>query len=269
MPSLIERLVQIPYLMRPGLSRIDADHFRLTACNHNQFTEKLKNDKLFDHSLSLSPDLVCNVAKAMLPLVEPRYIGWFEYVQPVDLLEVITMHHMEDIAVMNSAGQFQLLYIRNPSGWAPDEHLGSMFASVHARLPDADLIKKSSEHLVKLVCGGDSWRRTVWTLSPSPALCRHPKLAAAQASWDTTDKIYLRWEEQTFLPFVPGEQVIFVIKVQTQELGQACVSYQDAIRIDAALETMSDSVRAYKGLDNPRVYQLLRQVMDKLFNRGI
>lgn len=261
--SLVEGLVQIPYLMRPGLKRLE-EPYQLTPETDDAYLLKQQRWRNPIFYPSMSESLTTQTAMHLHRYMSEQRANRINF-----SISQLTHKMREDVVVMNKHGIFELLAVNHPSGWAPEEHLGKTFAEVHMRLPDAELIQKASAHFVKMVTDGGQWRRTVWTLAPTDDLCRHPKLAATQPTWDNTMQVYLRWEEQTFVPFVPGERVIFLIKVQTLRLDKACESYGDAVRINASLETMSDAVRAYKGLDHPRVYELVRKVMDRKFASGI
>jgi hypothetical protein len=262
--SLIEGLVQIPYLMRPGLKRLDKP-YRLTPETDEAY--ELKRQRQHNPIFYAWEDEVL-YAQTFAHLCRHMGDDWNNRTNRLSL-GALSHEMREDVVVMNKDGVFELLIVNHPSGWAPEEHHGKTFAEVHMRLPDAELIQRASEHFVKLVTGGDTWQRTVWTLSPTDDLCRHPKLKASQSDWSNTKQVYLRWEEQTFVPFVPGERVIFLIKVQTMPLADACENYDDIVRVNASLETMSDAVKAYKGLDHPRLQELVRQVMDSKFANGI
>ncbi len=141
-------------------------------------------------------------------------------------------------------------------------------ADIHNRLPSSgDMVKKASNHLVKLVTGADAYRRHVWTLSPTSARNRHPKAQESQATWDTTDTVYFRWETQTFLPYKPGFGSIFLIDVQVEPL-ESLVNYAEAVLVNACWETMPPDIAEYKGLNNNRIGHLLRDVMDRTFLKG-
>lgn len=268
--SLVSDLVKIPYLMQPGLKKIELSDIWLSPEPHNKSIEHIKQVC----KTSLPESWTSDVFYTLLPYVQGSARDALltkELFNPGLLTTLQFMHKMlrEDIIVMNARGELELLYVSTPSGWAPEKHLGVGFDEIDKRLPDADHIQKASSHLVKLVTGEQAFQRTVWTLSPSPERNRHPTLAASQATWDTTDKAYFRYETQTFVPFQPGERVIFLIDVNVIPLESACKTYEDVIKINAALETMSDSVRKYKGLDNTRVGSLVRDVMDIKFGEGV
>jgi hypothetical protein len=261
--SLIETLVQVPYLMRPGIQRLnlDKDPYTLTPETEPAKLRKIARMDAPTRYLSLDPNLPGQVFEHLCGVTN-GLIGARDLTQLVHNVR-------EDVAVMNSAGLFELVYMNHPSSFAPEELVGKTFAEIHMRVPDASLIQKSSDSLVKLITSDQALRRTVWTLSPTDDLCRHPALKASQTSWDKASRVYLRWEEQTFLPFVPDERVIFLNKIQTKELSTACESYDDIVRVQASLETMTDAVKAYKGLDHPRIFELVRAVMDGKFAGGI
>jgi hypothetical protein len=247
----LAKLIQVPYLMRPGLSKLEIEPYELFSL---AAPEVVKTRTALRHhfggNLAFSEVLKLMVLK----IVDPR--------EDMLTLDEFTRRHNEDIIVINSRGELELLYVLSPSGWAPEYHLGRTFFEIHNRLPDADSIKAASDAIVKMITSGGSYRRMVWTLSPVIDQSRHPGLANMQANWDITKDIFLRWETQTIVPLEPGGKAIFVIKVETALLSDVCKEAKDYELILSSLASMSPEVLAYKGLNNPRVQEIIQNLLE-------
>jgi hypothetical protein len=172
---------------------------------------------------------------------------------------LIALAFAEDFAVIDGrSGAIPWLAVCLPSHWAPEDKIGRHFAQVHAPVADNDTLIAASDHLARLVTGGERWERFVWTVTCRPRLSQHPRRCdpapwPADADADAlVAKSFFRTEHQTFIP-VPGQQqAIFTIKVQMQPLAAAIAQPVQAQRLHAALASMSDAVLAYRGLTDAR-----------------
>jgi hypothetical protein len=161
----------------------------------------------------------------------------------------------EDFAVIDGdRATIPWLAVCLPSRWAPEDKVGRHFAEVHAPVADNALLVSASEQLARLVTGNDRWERVVWTLSPDPHLDQHP--ARARRSWPVDGGIeaigalaVFRHEYQTFVPIPGCRQAVFTIRVESESLSSALRWRQDALRVRAALSSMTPAVLAYRGLD--------------------
>jgi len=172
---------------------------------------------------------------------------------------LLALAFAEDFAVIDGrSGMIPWLAVCLPSHWAPEDKVGRHFAQVHAPVADNDTLIAASDHLARLVTGGERWERFVWTITRYPRLSQHARRCEA-APWPAdadadalAAKAFFRTERQTFIP-VPGQpQAIFTIKVQMQPLAAAITQPDQAQRLHAALASMSDAVLAYRGLTDAR-----------------
>jgi hypothetical protein len=205
---------------------------------------------------------------------EARHLGWslrngrFEGSGPAEigaclqalppawrLTGLLSLAFAEDFAILDASdGRIPWLAVCLPSSWSPSDKVGRQFAEVHAPVADNDVLIAASDHLIRLVTGGDRWERFVWTLSDSPTLDRHPA-RSAPSRWDASlsaDRLaaatYFRSERQTFIPVASTRLAIFTIHVEVRPLRSVVTSAADASRLQAALATMSPEVLAYRGL---------------------
>ena len=151
-----------------------------------------------------------------------------------------------------------------PSRWAPQGKVGKPFAEVHAPVADGARVVAAAGALARLVVGETRWERFVWTISPEPRLHQHP--ARGEVAWpapdasrtlaDDADALVagasFRHERQTFIPLPTSGSAVFTIHVDSQPLGAAACSPVAALRLHAALASMSPAVLAYKNLQVPR-----------------
>lgn len=172
----------------------------------------------------------------------------------------------EDFAVIDGAtGRVLWLAVALPSRWAPADKLGKRFADVHAPVADSAQLLASADALTRLVTAeGDRWERFVWTITPEPRLHQHP--ARGAPAWPeieprsrietSADRVvrnaYFRSERQTFIPMAGSGQALFTIHVESVPLGDAVGSAETARRVQAALESMSPAVLAYRDLTHVR-----------------
>jgi len=171
----------------------------------------------------------------------------------------------EDFAVIDAATTtLPWLAVCLPSRWAPETKVGLPFAEVHGPVADNAMLIAAASSLARLVAGPDRWERFVWTVSAEPRLHQHPDRGGAQ--WPAADGsasleqgalavaavASLRHERQTFIPLPERGQAIFTIRVDSLPLAQAVTRRDDAVRLHAAIASMSADVLAYRGLDAVR-----------------
>jgi hypothetical protein len=171
----------------------------------------------------------------------------------------------EDFAVIDAATTtLPWLAVCLPSRWAPETKVGLPFAEVHGPVADNAMLIAAASSLARLVAGPDRWERFVWTVSSEPRLHQHPDRGAAL--WPPADAATatghgahqvaaaasFRHERQTFIPMPERGQAIFTIRVDSLPLEQAVTRREDAMRLHAAIASMSADVLAYRGLDTVR-----------------
>ena len=165
----------------------------------------------------------------------------------------------EDMAVIDgSSARIPWLAVCLPSHWAPEHKIGRHFAEVHAPVADNQLLIAASDHLARLVTGGERWERWVWNISSRPELDAHPARHSPRpwpADVDAaslTARAFLRSERQTFIPLVGHRQALFTIHVESQPLADAITEPAQARCLHDALHSMSPAVLAYRGLTDAR-----------------
>ena len=165
----------------------------------------------------------------------------------------------EDLAVIDGRSAcIPWLAVCLPSHWAPEDKIGRHFAEVHAPVADNQLLIAASDHLARLVTGGDRWERWVWNITSHPELDAHPARRTPRpwpADLDAgalAARAYLRSERQTFIPLVDHRQALFTIHVESQPLAEVITEPAQARCLHDALHSMSPAVLAYRSLTDAR-----------------
>lgn len=165
----------------------------------------------------------------------------------------------EDVAVIDgSSARIPWLAVCLPSHWAPEHKIGRHFAEVHAPVADNQLLIAASDHLARLVTGGDRWERWVWNITSHPEFDAHPARRTPRpwpADLDAgalAARAYLRSERQTFIPLVDHRQALFTIHVESQPLAEVITEPAQARCLHDALHSMSPAVLAYRSLTDAR-----------------
>lgn len=170
----------------------------------------------------------------------------------------------QDLAVLDlTSGRVPWMCVCVPSGWAPEEKIGLELAAIHMPVADITALAARWQQLMRLLSGGASWERQVWTVSPSSRHDQHPHRHAPDP-WPLADdprgfaeQCFLRSERQTFFPVHDRHgqllpQVVFTIGVQLEPLAKVVRDAAGAARLQQALASMSDAVLAYKRLATAR-----------------
>jgi hypothetical protein len=171
------------------------------------------------------------------------------------LAGLLSLAFVEDFAIVDGASAtIPWIAACLPSHWAPAAKVGRHFAEVHGPVADNEVLVKAGDHLMRLVCGTDRWERFVWNVTRSPRLNAHPAMSdhetwSADAFADpAAPRAWFRSERQTFIPLPERAQAVFTIGVDCVPLAQAIDTPARAVRLQAALATMSDAVLAYRSL---------------------
>lgn len=191
----------------------------------------------------------------------PAEIGACLAALPADwrLAGLLSLSFAEDYAVIDGAdGRIPWLAVCLPSHWAPEDKVGLHFAQVHAPVAENEALIAASDHLARLVTGGERWERYVWTVTDDSRLHRHPRRTVA-TRWDPeltpaglAEKAFFRTERQTFIPVPALHQAVFTIHVDVRPLPAAVTTRAEAERLRAALASMSPAVLAYRRLGAAR-----------------
>ena len=171
---------------------------------------------------------------------------------------LLALTFAEDLAIVDAAGgRIAWMAVALPSHWSPPDKVGRSFTEVHAPLPDAELLQRAADALVRLVAGPERWERFVWNVTGHPQLHAHPRHVDPQR-WPTDVATawprcaWWRTERQSFLPLPTRQQAVFTIGVEVAPLAAAIVTPAQAARLRDAVASMTPAVLAYRALAEVR-----------------
>jgi hypothetical protein len=150
------------------------------------------------------------------------------------------------------AGIFRLLggCLCFPSHWDLREKLGMPMADVHAPVPglNATLGPQIDGFLLRIK-PGISWERANWGLARTPELNLHPsrKLPRLDATV-SLDEVWFRLEEQSLVALPDSGAILFGIKLVIRPLAEIKADPATRQGMIRALETMPETMAAYKGI---------------------
>ncbi|MFN7644059.1 MAG: heme-dependent oxidative N-demethylase subunit alpha family protein [Burkholderiales bacterium] len=169
-------------------------------------------------------------------------------------LHALGLALQEDLAWVEAdapgeAARAMLLHVCWPSGWDPAVKVGMDFATLHAPVADADLLRASARPLSRALLSQGPFVRFVWTLAPDGAPSRHPAdepAAPEAAPW-------FRCERQVSMPVAgapdwPGGLALFLIRLHVAPLDTVADTAARRAVLREALASMSAATLAYKGL---------------------
>ncbi len=169
-------------------------------------------------------------------------------------LHALGLALQEDLAWVEAdapgeAARAILLHVCWPSGWDPAAKVGLDFATLHAPVADADLLRASARPLSRALLSQGPFVRFVWTVAPDGAPSRHP--ADEPAVPDTAP--WFRCERQVSMPVPgasdwPGGLALFLIRLHVAPLDTVAVTPIRRAALREALASMSAATLAYKGL---------------------
>lgn len=170
----------------------------------------------------------------------------------------LAMSLQEDLVLMtpNSTGELiaRAMSVCFPSGWAPGDKLGRSFSEIHEPVADSEDIVRAALALSHAMSTKGPFLRYVWTIAAGGDLARPPGSASLLQARSLAD-CWFRCERQVTLP-LEGRGSLFLIRVYVRPLTEMLQAPGRREQILAALDSMTDAVRRYKGLE--QAAQLIR-----------
>jgi hypothetical protein len=155
-----------------------------------------------------------------------------------------TKKYQEDFVVWapNADGQLsmQIASVCFPSGWDPAEKINKTFAEIHQPVADNKLIMSAADSIATMITQKGPFVRSVWTVSNTSNLDQRPFVKKPWSN-ETVHQMYYRAERQVTVPL--GDKAIFFIRTYVLPLLST-----DCDRIRIAINSMTDEILAYKGL---------------------
>lgn len=165
----------------------------------------------------------------------------------------------EDLAVLEGdGGTLPWLSVCTPSHWAPEDKIGLHWAAAHAPVADNRALMSAQRQLIGLCTNGQSWQRSVYTVSADERYDQHPT-RQQRTPWpalqglELAQHCWLRVERQHFFP-VTGRSglAVFSIRLLFERLDRSACTPDRAQALHDWLASMSQAVAQYKGLTEVR-----------------
>lgn len=279
--------ISVPFRMQPGLQRITPAQARLTplapgsALHAEKAAVCQAGQAVFSRPGFDARPALRTAALGLHCAADPRAnpaaaaAPWAD--TPTLTPTQLALAAQEDVCVIDGpGGALVWACVCVPSHWNPADKIGLDFAAIHAPVADNAALLAAAGPLLARLTAGDAaqryWRRTVWTISPSPRYDQHPlrQPRTPWPAWPTApaahrasgpqhfaQQCWLRWENQSLQPVLQADgsastQTLFSIGVNVVPLTQAVQQPWQAERLGAALASMSEAVLTYKNLSAAR-----------------
>jgi hypothetical protein len=192
------------------------------------------------------PDLAALAPAAAVALASLR--------PPARALDALRLAVAEDLVVLlrdrpGDGGRAAYLLVAAASGWDPGASGGASFADLHRPVPHAATLRSAAPAIVDAMIERGPFVRYVWSLAADDALSHHPRRhparpldASAPAAW------WYRVERQTTLPLPAAGASLFAIRVLHAPLIAVATTGARRSALAAAVASMDEALRAYKGL---------------------
>ena len=165
----------------------------------------------------------------------------------------------EDLAVLEGdGGTLPWLSVCTPSHWAPEDKIGLHWAAAHAPVADNRALMSAQRQLIGLCTNGQSWQRSVYTVSADERYDQHPTRQqrtpwTALQGLELAQHCWLRVERQHFFPVTGrSRQSVFSIRLLFERLDRSACTPDRAQALHDWLASMSQAVAQYKGLTEVR-----------------
>jgi len=158
-----------------------------------------------------------------------------------------------------AAGRASLLHVSFPSHWAPETRAGASLGELHAPVADGEALRAASTALMRAIVRKGPFVRAVWSLQPTAAADLHPgadrragppvERGAGPSDEGIVARTWFRVERQVTVPFASAGLALFAIRVHVTPPRRVLEAVPGrAVHLAASVRSMSDGVRAYKGL---------------------
>lgn len=250
--------IEVPYAMRPHLRAWQPGQAILTAdADFDRYqTAKLDNyDPVYGDSAT--PQLVYDAVSALR-----TYDPSAPEIQGDAPVWQLTRSLQEDFVIWapNRAGDLsaQILSVCLPSGWDPRTKANKTFLEIHEPVPDFDTVNRAAQHIANMITSKGPFTRSVWTITNTSNLSRHPSKISPW-TMETIDDMWYRAERQTTIP-IQGRAALFLIRVYMIPLGDVFQDVDKKQRIVDSIMSMTDAVIDYKALSYVKSYFTNRRV---------
>jgi hypothetical protein len=135
--------------------------------------------------------------------------------------------------------------IRFPSGFRPEQLLGTSFFGIHEPVPEFVVDPRAARSMVRAMCERGPYVRFVWALCADDSLDHHPDVWSGNA-WESAPNAFLRVERQTTVPLEGGTAALFLIRTYLTHVRELTAGEQHTLL--CAVAAAPPAIAAYKRL---------------------
>jgi dimethylamine monooxygenase subunit A len=168
-------------------------------------------------------------------------------------LDALACQVQEDLAIVRTSGERHWLsaaHVCLPNGWSPAEKVGCSFAGIHEPVAGMAEMNRRGEEFARIMVGAtDGLVRFAWGVTFDDRLNHHPALP--RTPFDPAGpRAFLRVERQTIWGFPARGAALFTIRTYLYDCEDIRRDPSTREPLVAALKSMPDASRVYKGLGN-------------------
>ncbi|UCE90017.1 MAG: DUF3445 domain-containing protein, partial [Pseudomonadota bacterium] len=191
---------------------------------------------------------------------EPREGVTPPYLHGLDALACQLQEDLAVVAADKDGDQVCAIHLCFPNHWAPQDKIARSFHAIHAPVPGMAPINRKAAQLITAMIHKGPFVRFAWGLATDTRLNHHPVAPPGEdpACWAGRSfdadcpKLYLRVERQTTVGFPEVNAALFTIRSYFYDVAQIRREPAACAPLVSAIESMSGTQLAYKGLARDR-----------------
>lgn len=175
------------------------------------------------------------------------------------LFDALSSQIQEDLAICQLEGQrdwLAAIHLSAPNHWSPADKIGRPFSEVHGIVPGMEKLNEQYFKMLTSCVQKGPFYRFAWGIATDKRLNHHPipSPGSDPSTWhgrsldDEDTRIYCRVERQTIIGIPASNAFLFTIR--TYFYDTATLDKTQRLALLAAIESMSGSSLAYKGLSS-------------------
>ena len=232
----LEEIVRVPYTTQPHMKRYDGP--LLVDPDPKVIEQKRIELRKWDSKLFA-------IAK------DNPFVGRVSEhlnLQKTKSIVQLALQMEEDFAILHK-GRLHEICFCFPSSWKPAERVGMTLEDIHRPVGDGQKLVEASQRIAHTISTSGPYRRHVWTLSNSGELSQYPDGKSSVVPHRIED-LWFRMEVQTTSPLGDGDTCLFLVQVLVVPLSELWRTESNRILLTSSIESMSENVLRYKGLEN-------------------
>ncbi len=229
------------------------------------FADEVLESKLLGLRLAKGGNLAFQPELVAFQGLGERCFEHLQRLEPFDrLCDFLALSVQEDLVIMHKtsdlANRAECLLVSLPSHWDPLDKLGLDFGAIHEPVPDNAPLTKAQGNMLKAMTSKGPFVRYNWSLASTPSISQNPKLLPREPRLlklkekddinTLLDTLHFRVERQTLHSFPDLNRGLFAIRIFQEPLRQTLNNTERKTQLAAAIETMSEGMLSYKGINH-------------------